>query len=97
MKDLEGKISADEKSKAQAACDELKKAIESNDSAQMKDKTDKLTAVFNELAQKLYAQTGQQGEPQPGADFNQGNYDGSSAAHDDVVDAEFEEINDDDK
>lgn len=96
LKDLEGKISDDEKSKAQAACDELKKAIESNDSAQMKDKTDKLTAVFNELAQKLYAQTGQQGE-QPGPDFNQGNYDGSSAAHDDVVDAEFEEINDDDK
>lgn len=95
LKDLEGKISSDEKAKAQAACDELKKAIESNDTTQMKDKTEKLTAVFNELAQKLYAQTGAQGEPQPGADFNQGST--GSAPEDDVVDAEFEEINDDDK
>ena len=63
LKDLEGKISAEEKAKAQAAADELKKAIESNDTAQMKQKTDELTKVFNDLAQKLYAQAGQQAGP----------------------------------
>ena len=92
LKDLEGKISAEEKAAAQAATDELKKAIESNDSAQMKEKTDSLTKVFNDLAQKLYAQTGAQGGPQEGPDFNQG----SSQADDNVVDADFEEIHDDD-
>jgi molecular chaperone DnaK len=92
LKDLEGKISSEEKAAAQAASDELKKAIESNDTAQMKDKTEKLTKVFNDLAQKLYAQAGPQAGEQGGADFSQG----SQAQDDNVVDAEFEEIHDDD-
>jgi len=93
LKDLEGKISAEEKAKAQAAADALKKAIESNDTAQMKQKTDELTKVFNDLAQKLYAQAGQQARPDGGAGFDQG----AAAPGDDVVDADFEEVNDDDK
>ncbi len=94
LKDLEGKISEEEKAKAQSACDELKKAIESNDTTQMKDKTESLTKVFNDLAQKLYAQAGPQAGEQPGPDFNQG---GSAPEDDNVVDADFEEIHDDDK
>ncbi len=93
LKDLEGKISSEEKASAQAAADELKKAIESNDANQMKDKTEKLTKVFNDLAQKLYAQTGAQGGPQADPNFNQG----SAPEDDNVVDADFEEIHDDDK
>ena len=93
LKDLEGKISEEEKAAAQAAADELKKAIESNDTNQMKDKTEKLTKVFNDLAQKLYAQTGAQGGPEADPNFSQG----ESPSDDNVVDAEFEEINDDDK
>jgi molecular chaperone DnaK len=91
LKDLEGKISEEEKSSAQAAADELRKAIESNDATQMKEKTEKLTGVFNELAQKLYAQAGPQDGSQPGADFSQG----SAPEDDNVGDADFEEINDD--
>ena len=92
LKDLEGKITDEEKASAQSAADALKKAIESNDSALMKEKTEELTKVFNDLAQKLYAQTGAQGGPEVDpADFNQG-----SAPNDDVVDADFEEIHDDD-
>lgn len=64
MKDLEGKITEEEKASAQEAAVALKKAIESNDTAQMKEKTEELTKVFNDLAQKLYAQTGQAGEEQ---------------------------------
>lgn len=94
LKDLEGKISAEEKAKAQAAADELKRAIESNNTTQMKEKTEELTKVFNDLAQKLYAQTGQQGGGDQG--FDQG-FDQGAAPDDDVVDADFEEIHDDDK
>ncbi|MDD4780720.1 MAG: molecular chaperone DnaK [Tissierellia bacterium] len=87
LKDLEGKISAEEKATAQAAVDDLKKAIESNDIDAMKEKTEKLTEEFNKLAQKIYAQAGpQQGNPEQQAD---------AAQDDDVVDAEFEEIHDD--
>lgn len=96
LKDLEGKISSEEKASAQSAADELKKAIESNDTEQMKDKTEKLTKVFNDLAQKLYAQTGQQdgaqAGPQGGTDSNQD----SEPKDDNVVDADFEEVHDDD-
>ena len=91
LKDLEGKITDEEKASAQSAADALKKAIESNDTALMKEKTEELTKVFNDLAQKLYAQTGAQGGPEVDPNFNQG-----SAPDDDVVDADFEEIHDDD-
>ncbi|WP_326908267.1 molecular chaperone DnaK [Sedimentibacter sp. MB31-C6] len=91
IKDLEGKISPEEKAAAQSVVDELKKAIESNDTAQMKDKTEKLTEEFNKLAQKLYAQTGAQQE-QGDPNFDQG----ASESDDNVVDADFEEINEDD-
>ena len=89
LKDLEGKISAEEKAKAQVAADELKKAIESNDTDQMKQKTEELTKVFNDLAQKLYAQTGAQGGAEE-TNPNQG-----SAPDEDIVDADFEEVDDD--
>lgn len=86
LKDLDGKISAEEKAAAQVVVDELKKAIESNDVDNIKQKTEKLTEEFNKLAQKLYAQTGEaQGQPEQG----------SQEPNDDVVDADFEEIHDD--
>jgi len=89
LKDLDGKISAEEKAAAQAAVDELKRAIEDNNINGMKEKTEKLTEEFNKLAQKIYAQPGAQGEPEQ---------EQSSAGPDDnVVDADFEEIKDDEK
>jgi len=90
LKDLEGKITEEEKASAQEAAAALKKAIESNDTAQMKEKTEELTKVFNDLAQKLYAQTGQQGGAEGDPNFDQG-----AAPNEDVVDADFEEIHDD--
>jgi molecular chaperone DnaK len=85
LKDLDGKISEEEKASAQVVVDELKKAIESNDVNLIKEKTEKLTEEFNKLAQKLYAQTGgAEGQPQQE----------SAGPEDDVVDAEFEEVND---
>jgi molecular chaperone DnaK len=88
LKDLDGKISEEEKASAQVVVDELKAAIESNDVNNIKEKTEKLTEEFNKLAQKLYAQTGgAEGQPEQGA----------AGPEDDVVDAEFEEINDDEK
>jgi molecular chaperone DnaK len=55
----------------------------------MKQKTEDLTKVFNDLAQKLYAQTGAQGGAE-GTNPNQG-----SAPDEDIVDADFEEVDDD--
>ena len=88
LKDLEGKIDASEKATAQAKVDELKKAIESNDIENMKQKTTELTEEFNKLAQKLYAQT-------QGAGPDMGQQQPQNGGEDDVVDADFEVVDDD--
>lgn len=83
LKDLDGKISAEEKALAQSAVDDLKKAIESNDVDRIKAQTEKLTEEFNKLAQKIYAQ--------PGPDA-QGAPEQEAAPKEDIVDADFEEL-----
>ena len=89
LADLKDKVSEEEVKKAEAARDELKAAIEANDLDQMKAKRDALNEIVQNLIVKLYEQAAAQaqaaqGDAQAQADTN--------AAGDDVVDAEFEEI-----
>jgi molecular chaperone DnaK len=88
LKDLEGKIDATEKASAEAKLDELKKAIESNNLEDMKQKTTELTEEFNKLAQKLYSQTQAAGQEESAQQAQ-------SNGPDDVVDADFEVVDDD--
>ncbi|MGO3790892.1 MAG: molecular chaperone DnaK [Enterococcus gilvus] len=89
LKELEGKVDADEVKKAEDARDELKAAVEANDVEQMKEKRDALNEIVQNLTVKLYEQAAQQ---QSEADPN-----AAQGGADDVVDADFEEVNDDDK
>ncbi|WP_026558693.1 molecular chaperone DnaK [Bacillus sp. J37] len=90
VKDLEGKVDEAEVAKANEAKDALKSAIESNNLEEIKAKKEALQTIVQELSVKLYEQAQQAaGAQQQGGDA------GSKA--DDVVDAEFEEVNDDDK
>ena len=89
LADLKDKVSEEEVKKAESARDELKAAIEANDLDQMKAKRDALNEIVQNLTVKLYEQAAAQaqaaqGDAQAQADTN--------AAGDDVVDAEFEEI-----
>jgi molecular chaperone DnaK len=92
LKDLEGKVDEAEVAKANDAKDALKAAIEKNDLAEIKAKKDELQNIVQELSVKLYEEAAKQAQAQQG----QGG-DAASAKADDVVDAEFEEVNDDDK
>ncbi|MDT2596058.1 molecular chaperone DnaK [Enterococcus dongliensis] len=89
LKELEGKVDAEEVKKAEDARDELKAAVEANDIEQMKEKRDALNEIVQNLTVKLYEQAAQQ---QAEADPN-----AAQGGADDVVDADFEEVNDDDK
>jgi len=89
LKELEGKVDADEVKKAEDARDELKAAVEANDIEDMKVKRDALNEIVQNLTVKLYEQAAQQ---QAEADPN-----AAQGGADDVVDADFEEVNDDDK
>ncbi|MGY3704888.1 molecular chaperone DnaK [Vagococcus martis] len=87
--ELEGKVDADEVKKAEDARDELKAAVEANNIEDMKAKRDALNEIVQALTVKLYEQAAaQQAQENPEA---------AQSGADDVVDADFEEINDDEK
>jgi molecular chaperone DnaK len=85
------KVSDSEKASIEAAIKDLEEALEGSDKEAIESKTQKLTEVSAELAQKMYADQAEQAQA--------GGQDGaqSSATADDAVDAEFEEVKDDDK
>lgn len=92
LKDLEGKVDAAEVDKANEAKDALKQAIEKNDLEEIKTKKDALQEIVQQLSVKLYEQAQQQAQSAQGAEGAQ-----EAKQDDDVVDAEFEEVNDDKK
>ncbi|WP_430598425.1 molecular chaperone DnaK [Enterococcus sp. AZ177] len=88
LKELEGKVDADEVKKAEDARDELKAAVEANDIEQMKEKRDSLNEIVQNLTVKLYEQAAQQQAAE--------NPEAAQGGADDVVDADFEEVEGDD-
>lgn len=89
LADLKDKVSEEEVKKAEAARDELKAAIEANDLDQMKAKRDALNEIVQNLTVKLHEQAAAQAQAAQGDGQAQAD---TNAAGDDVVDAEFEEI-----
>ena len=96
LKELEGSLSEEEKNDINAAKDELSKALEANNIDDIKDKTEKLTEKFHTISAKMY----QQAQAQQAAGGNAGADDGAGAAEntapkdDNVVDADFTEVDD---
>ena len=85
--ELEGKVDAEEVKKAEDARDELKAAVEANNIEEMKTKRDALNEIVQNLTVKLYEQAAQQQAQQdPNA---------AQGSADDVVDADFEEVDND--
>ena len=60
LKELEGKVDADEVKKAEEARDELKAAVDANNIEEMKTKRDALNEIVQNLTVKLYEQAAQQ-------------------------------------
>lgn len=56
LKELEGKISDDEKAKIDVELVAVKKTLEGTNTEEIKAATEKLTAIFYEISQKLYSQ-----------------------------------------
>ena len=85
--DLGDKLDADEKVKIEAAVEELKEALKGENKTEIEAKTTALAEASSKLAEQAYAENAEAGEaPQ----------DAPKADADDVVDAEFEEVNDND-
>lgn len=100
LKDLGDKATPDEKQQVEAAIDELKTAMKSDSKEEIEAKTENLAQASSKLAERLYAQKGP--EDQGGGESGTGSAESQQASDkqaggDNVVDAEFEEVKDDDK
>ncbi len=94
MKELEDKLSDDEKAKVNTALEDLKKALEGTDADAIKAKTEALTNEFHVLSSKLYQQAQQaQGAAGAGAAAD-GAEQQTKPEDDNVVDADFEVVDD---
>jgi molecular chaperone DnaK len=85
MAELGDKLEAGERANIESALSDLEAAIKTDDKDKIEAKTKALSEASAKMAERLYAQKGQEGGAQPGAQAGAG-------AKDDVVDAEFEEV-----
>jgi molecular chaperone DnaK len=96
LKDLGEKVDGETRSKVEAATADLKKAMEGEDAAEIKAKSEALTQVSHKLAEAMYQQAAQSEQGGPGAQTGTQENPGAQA-DDDVVDADFEEVKEDKK
>ena len=96
LKEMGDKVDAETKGNIEAAVEPLKKAIEGEDTEEIKRLSEALTQASHKLAEAMYQQASQdQAQPEGGP----AGADGASAAgapEDDVVDADFEEVKEED-
>ncbi|MCM3619121.1 molecular chaperone DnaK [Sutcliffiella horikoshii] len=93
LKEVEGKVEEAEVKKAEDAKEELKAAIEKGDLEEIRTKKDALQEIVQQISMKLYEQAAQAQQAAQGAEGSEG----AANNDDNVVDAEYEEVNDDKK
>jgi molecular chaperone DnaK len=92
---LGDKVDSTTKGKVEEASAALKKAIEGEDAAEIKRLSEELTNISHKLAEAMYQQASA-GQKHAGGTGSQGQA-GGAAPEEDVVDADFEEVKEDDK
>ena len=99
LKDAEDKVTEDEKSSVETAISELEAAAKEDDHEEIKAKLEALDNAFLPVSQKIYADAGANAEGMDPNQFQQGadNAGENNQADDDVVDAEFTEVDEDKK
>ena len=85
LKDVDGKISEDDKKKVEDAIEDLKSVKDTDDLEAIKSKTEALQTAFQSVSEELYKQ----------AQAEAGAADAGAAQDDDVVDADYEVVDED--
>jgi molecular chaperone DnaK len=99
LKDLGDKVDDETRGNIEAASQELKKAMESEDVAEIQRLSEALTQASHKVAEAMYKQASEAGAaddaagPGPGPDAG-AQAGAGGAPDDDVVDADFEEVKD---
>lgn len=99
-KDLEAKLTEDQKKKIDQSCEELRKALEGKDVANIKTKMEELSkvlqevgaAIYKEAAEKYAKEKAEKGEPEKGKKVWKGKSESEEEHKEKAVDAEYEEV-----
>ena len=99
LKEADDKVTDEEKSTVETAIAELETAVKEDDHDDIKAKLEALDNAFLPISQKIYADGGAGSEGMDPSQFQQGadGAEDNNQANDDVVDAEFTEVDDDKK
>ncbi len=93
VSEMGDKLDPSEKGSIDAAVKDLESVLEGDDTDIIKEKTTALAEASHKLAEQMYKQASEDSQPAP----EHAGADDSQDADDNVVDAEFEEVKDDDK
>jgi molecular chaperone DnaK len=91
MKDLEGEVSDDEKKNIESAISALKESLKGGDKDQLEANLRTLTELSGKMAERVYAKKSAEEQPSTHS------HEEATKTEDGVVDAEFEEVKEDDK
>lgn len=97
LKEAGDKLPSAERQKLEAAIKELKEAVKTDDKALIQQKTQTLSEISGSMAEQLYSQSAAPGGAAEAANAAEQGAADASEAKEDIVDAEFEEIDGDDK
>lgn len=95
LDELKDKLTPDMKSRIESEIKKVEDALATNNTDQIKSATDSLTKAWNEVAQKIYSQTGQ--TPHEQTSGQQAGASQTSDSKDNVQDASYEVVDDDKK
>lgn len=95
LKELGADVQEDEKSAIEGAVESLKEAMKGDNKDDIETKTKTLTDLSGKMAERLYAKKGGPSAEAGAADAGPSGEGSSGAQKDHVVDAEFEEVKDD--
>ncbi len=95
--ELGDKVEAQEKTDIEAAIASLEEAIKTDNKSDIEAKAQTLAELSGKLAERVYKQDEAKASEQAGADKTSGGNGQGGSGADDVVDAEFEEVNEDNK
>ncbi len=93
LDEMGDKVDAADKNSIDAALNKVKEALKGTDTQAIKDATEELKKAFYAVSEKLYAQQG--GQPGPGPDMGGAGFSGGQPGGDNVVDADYEVVDDD--
>ena len=94
LEEMGDKIPAGDKASVESALGKLKETLKGADTQAIKNATEELTKAFYAVSEKLYGQQGGQAG-QPGPDMGGQAQQGGTSAGPDVVDADYEVVDDD--